>query len=687
MASTPNKRTRVTAYFVVGLLVFSAIESAGVGYFNSVKFSQIGDAWSDLRAEREVKVGLISDIRADIGYGGVIHNFKNWVIRGDPRTYDTLLDDFKDVERDIEAYHNLALSETEREALSILSETLGRYRAAADQVIDLRSAGLSLAAIDNELRVNDRPALAALDVLEGATTDEFSRAIERVEAEVSSGQKSSLIGLVLSLIPLLAAASAIYFLRLLFSEVSRRQEAQRQLEVSIQEIVENRQLIEREASKQIELAEELSVAKDEAEAATLAKSEFLASMSHEIRTPMTGVMGFADLLLEGNLEQESREKVYKIKDATRSLLRIINDILDMSKMEAGKMEIENIDFHLPSVIDDVAGLFSEKRSGNRAKNVELSVDLDDDFPVGVNGDSTRVRQILVNLIGNAMKFTEKGTVEVKGTYEPVDGQEFYKISVADTGIGMKPETLDHLFEEFTQADASISRRFEGTGLGLSICKRLVDILGGEIGADSEYGKGSTFWFTLPYTPAASDVSPEGVRIGQAVSNYKAQRPLHILIVDDNKLNQQIIFATMVGFGHTAQIAENGMEAVEVHERGDFDLILMDIRMPIMSGTEATKLIRQMDDDKASIPIIALTADAMKEHRRGYIEAGMNDVATKPIDRAELAAAINSVMDEEIHIPDTTASNDDETVDDGAPSEEEVKTAVNDFLKQIGAKDT
>lgn len=429
---------------------------------------------------------------------------------------------------------------------------------------------------------------------------------------------------------------------------------------------------------------DLQQAMDEADSANKAKTAFLAAMSHEIRTPMTGVIGFADLLLNADLAEDSREKVFQIKEATRALLRIINDILDVSKLEAGKFELEYLDFHLPSLIDDVVKMFVEKRRGGRANSVELKVELSSDFPVGVNLDQTRVRQILINLVGNARKFTESGRITVRGRLEgPGSERPMIHIAVEDTGIGMRPETLDILFNEFTQADASISRKYQGTGLGLSICKKLVDLMNGEIGVESTLGEGSTFWFKLPYIKATADVETSDERDTGSV-RYVAARRLHILVVDDNGLNRQIISSVMEMIGHSCELAENGMQAVEMHERGDFDLILMDIRMPVLSGPDATRKIRKLEGEKRSIPIVALTADAMEENRKSYIEAGMNGVATKPIDIAALAITMNKALGEDVNIPvdsppapkqahDTTEENGDEAN----------LAAVGNFLKDIG----
>jgi PAS domain S-box-containing protein len=444
----------------------------------------------------------------------------------------------------------------------------------------------------------------------------------------------------------------------------------------------------RDIAERKRVEKEIVEAKEEAEAANLTKSEFLASMSHEIRTPMTGVMGFSDMLLEDNLPDASMEKVYRIKDATRSLLTIINDILDISKMEAGKMEIETIDFHLPSLINDVLGLFEEKRKHGRQKDLKLEVALADDFPSSVNADPTRLRQILVNLIGNAVKFTQKGGVTVEGTLVQTDDHGgVLQISIHDTGIGMTEETISKLFSEFTQADASISREFEGTGLGLAICKRLVDLMGGEIGIESKVGAGSTFWFTVPYVMATLDVSETYQESQSSISDYQTVQSLSILVAEDNLLNQRIIRSMLEGLGHTVEIAENGAKAVEAYEHGNFDLIFMDVRMPEMSGPDATRVIRQMGSDKSKIPIIAITADAMNEHKKGYFEAGMDDCVTKPIDRAELVQAINKCMDKDIHIAimiENAAAGEPADTPDEDVEDEEVSAAVDDFLKQIGA---
>ena len=387
----------------------------------------------------------------------------------------------------------------------------------------------------------------------------------------------------------------------------------------------------------------------EAEAASKSKSEFLAAMSHEIRTPMTGVMGFADMLLEDELPDESREKVYKIQDSTQSLLTIINDILDVSKMEAGKLEIEHIDFNLPSLLDDLVGLFSSKASSKDDQSLPINVSIADDMPESIKADPTRLSQVLVNLIGNAVKFTRKGQVDVEVALDSSSATPMMNVSVRDTGIGIAPETLNMLFKDFTQGDASISRHFQGTGLGLAICKRLLALMQGDIYVESQIDIGSRFWFTLPFQPADAEVEKTKA-IPRKASRFAVSRPLHILVAEDTDLNQRIIEATLASFGHICAFANNGAEAIDAHENADFDMVLIDVRMPKMSGPDATRAIRMMDGPKANIPMVALTADAMAEHVVEYLNAGMNGCVTKPIDRAELARAINTAMSEEINTP-------------------------------------
>ncbi|WP_020591638.1 ATP-binding protein [Kiloniella laminariae] len=434
-------------------------------------------------------------------------------------------------------------------------------------------------------------------------------------------------------------------------------------------------LEERIVERTAELEEQFQAA----QAANRAKQEFLASMSHEIRTPMTAVMGLADLLLENHLVPENQEKVEKIKEATQSLLVIINDILDLSKIEAGKFELEQIDFELRPEINRTLEIIEARAA---EKNLSLELDISPDIPAGLHGDPTRLRQILINLLGNAVKFTRQGGIELAITLGQARKQPYKRqkkrepdpiwlvIRVTDSGIGIPAHVLPELFNEFTQADASISRQYEGTGLGLAISRRLAEHMGGSISVESTVGEGSSFTLQLPLSPAKL---PLAKLHSAPAAAYRTRRPLRILVVDDNRLNQRIISSIMDKYGHSITLASDGQEAVdlissfaglnleekkqpEAHSgtTAPFELcpelILMDVRMPRMSGPEATRAIRTLDHEISRIPIVALTADAMEDHVVEYLEAGMNAFVAKPIDHLQLLQVINQVMAAEIHQP-------------------------------------
>ncbi len=464
-------------------------------------------------------------------------------------------------------------------------------------------------------------------------------------------------------------------------------ESEGRLHRYVEELEVSRQYLEENTVEMAELAEQYAIEKDRAEASEKSKSEFLASMSHEIRTPMTGVMGFADMLLDSKLAADDREKVIKIKGATQTLLTIINDILDLSKLEAGRLEMENLDFNLKYAIEEVLDLVRERA---RMKQLKMRIDYPDNIPDGINGDPTRVRQILINLVGNAVKFTHAGEVAVEVRVDGDEGSKMLRVSVKDTGIGISGENSQKLFADFSQADASISRRYEGTGLGLSISKRLIELMNGIIWVESQEGIGSNFSFRLPYMPATSDVSAQLRQ--NVVQNFSTERSLNILVAEDNRLNQRIIMATLEKFGHKPTVVENGVQVLTQIDQDKYDLILMDIRMPEMSGPEATRAIRSRTDALAKIPIIALTADAMEEHIQGYLADGMDACATKPIDRVKLLTTINEVLGEEIHVAqkEVLDSGAGQAIHAGSPDaksenadNEKSSASVLDFLDQIG----
>ncbi|MGR0480491.1 MAG: cache domain-containing protein [Candidatus Electronema sp. V4] len=385
--------------------------------------------------------------------------------------------------------------------------------------------------------------------------------------------------------------------------------------------------------------QELTKAIDRAQAATAVKSEFLAKMSHEIRTPMNGIINLAELALETSLTDKQRDYVRKILLSSRSLLEIINDILDFSKIEAGMLKIEKSPFNLPELFDKLMLLFNEHSS---RKNIRLRLALAPDLPKQVIGDPMRLHQVLANLIGNAVKFTEAGEITVSATLAQRSHERAaVRFAVSDTGIGIPPDKIPQLFESFTQADSSTARKYGGTGLGLSISKQLVNLMGGELTAASEVGVGSVFSFglelLLPVEKSAGAGEEDGA--DQAAAALRHLRNARILLVEDNLINQQVAQEILAKAGLQVETVNNGEEAVAAVAARDYDAVLMDIQMPVMDGYEATRRIRQ-ELGKHSLPILAMTAHAVSEERDKCFRMGMDDHIAKPVSRRSLFAALN-----------------------------------------------
>jgi signal transduction histidine kinase/ActR/RegA family two-component response regulator len=389
------------------------------------------------------------------------------------------------------------------------------------------------------------------------------------------------------------------------------------------ELEQHRRRLEEQISERSRVNAELLVAKDKAEDAARLKSEFLANMSHEIRTPMNGVMGMINLVLERCIDAEEREQLLVAKGAAESLITILNDILDLSKIEAGKMTLEKIDFDLAGVVRDSIRIFD---SAVRQKHLELRYSFAPGCPEWARGDPARLRQVLVNLIGNAVKFTDAGSVEVLVETAGPGGLQF---AVRDTGIGIPPEKIGDIFDAFTQADGSHTRRFGGTGLGLTITRRLVDLMGGRLWVESQIGQGSRFCFELPMAAGSAPAASEG-----KTADIEAPLPiLHVLVAEDNAVNQKVICAVLRRQGWSITLASNGEEAWRHFREGRFDLILMDVQMPEMDGLQTTRLIREEEQRRAPaerIPILALTAHASLAQHEECLAVGMDGILTKPI---------------------------------------------------------
>jgi PAS domain S-box-containing protein len=377
---------------------------------------------------------------------------------------------------------------------------------------------------------------------------------------------------------------------------------------------------------------ELKEARVRAEAAAAAKSAFLANMSHELRTPLTSIIGFSQLMGErGDLPEEARRYASRIGDASHALLAIINDVLDFSKLEAGQVTLETQPLSIRRLLDETTGIIAIQAA---AKGLKLEIDIDEEAPELIEGDVARLRQVLLNFLSNAVKFTAKGQVTTTATWRETKKGPRLKISVADTGAGISRESVAKLFERFSQAEVSINRTHGGTGLGLAISKGIIELMGGRIGVDTKAGKGSTFWFEVP----AEAATAEEVGVVEAEEGFEIP-PLRILMVDDTAVNRELVRLMLTPLGFIVEEASGGAEGVKAAMTRPFDLILMDVRMPGVDGHEATRVIRATSEINRGIPILALTADVHPENAAACRSAGMDDVLAKPIVAQELIGKI------------------------------------------------
>jgi signal transduction histidine kinase/DNA-binding NarL/FixJ family response regulator len=451
--------------------------------------------------------------------------------------------------------------------------------------------------------------------------------------------------------------------------------------VSVRDVLNHqRQMLEEQVQ---ERTEQLRIARDEADQANKSKSAFLATMSHEIRTPMNGVLGMVGVLSRTDLTSDQRDSLETIKESGDTLLDLLNDILDLSKIEAGRIDLEFQDFSIKGLLKATDALWQTKAE---EKGITFSIQnhfTGHDF---IRSDRGRLRQVMFNLIGNAIKFTADGGVELRATEKSLgDDKIELRVEVRDTGIGLTDEQIAKLFKPFSQADSSTTRNFGGTGLGLSISKQLAEMLGGEIGVESALGKGSTFWFTAIVEQGNQEI----VSADKVDEQYQPTAPgkpaadLLILVAEDNHINQKVVRHLLEPLDCRVDIVENGLDAVAAVTRTSYDLVLMDVQMPKMDGPTATAKIRSLPAPVSSIPVIALTANAMQGDRERYLAMGMTDYISKPIDHLELFNAIarcaNAAMPE---IRETAFPGTQDNDGEGAPLSSDAADALDDLIGSL-----
>jgi len=400
-----------------------------------------------------------------------------------------------------------------------------------------------------------------------------------------------------------------------------------------------RKKLELEISNRKKIESDLEIAIKDAKSANNSKSMFLATMSHEIRTPLNGVLGMTDIILQTELSAQQEEYINIIRLSGQNLLSIVNDILDFSKIESGQVVLENIQVNLLNLANEMRTVFEFKA---KEKNIEIYVDVDKELPSCILGDPARIKQILINFIGNALKFTDKGSITIKINHLTTNEETAeIKFEIIDTGIGISKEGRSKLFKAFSQSDISIFRKFGGTGLGLSISKNLVDLMGGQIGVNSVEGEGSSFWFTGLFTKSQEASKEDSIKSG--TDDLDAPKKIKILVAEDNIINQKVVIYNLKDLGFEADIVNNGEEAVEYFKKNFYNLILMDIQMPVMDGLVATRKIREFEEKNLETKkayIIALTANVLKEDQEKYRECGMNDHISKPFQKEDLKKVID-----------------------------------------------
>ena len=563
------------------------------------KFEAVNDRWRDYNEKAAAKNQLMLALRSELGYGGFIHNFKNFVLRRDARLKQRIILDIERMHVTIGRLYTLMEGQVEDDALRAIHVVLKDYFEKFETAARLVDAGRAPAYIDSLVKVNDGPAIKGFAALEQSFKNRSVEMVVKTDRQLKEALAFLSLGSFLIVFVIAATIAINLFLRRVAADNQRIQ------------------------------------------AADQMKSSFMANMSHEIRTPMNAIVGLTGLALRTELTDKQRDYLEKVRTSSQSLLGIINDILDFSKIEAGKLDVEEIDFKLDEVLENLTDMIAGKLID---RPVELVIRVEPNMPMDLRGDPLRLGQVLINLVGNAVKFTQEGEVLVEVVSLGLDDDKVnVRFSVSDTGIGMSEEQAARLFSPFTQADATTTRRFGGTGLGLAICKNLVELMGGEIGVRSVEGQGSTFWFSLPF--------PRLAKVRKQVRDVASDlRGMRVMVVDDNA-TARTVFGEMLesmGFDVTAvhsgpaALAEMSRSVTDSDEK-PYQLILMDWAMPGMDGVETIRELKKIDDGIELPAIVTITAYARDEVRAMAENEGISAFLTKPVNQSTLLDAIMEIF--------------------------------------------
>ncbi len=567
---------------------------SAVAFYQFLKIEEIDQQWKTYLKSVDSREIYFSELKDTLGFGGAHHAFKNYILRGDEkysRDANNSLSEALGILNKLK--ENPTVTTEEFFYIENIYSTIEKYKNNIEVARELKKRKASIEAIDSSVRVDDGPAIEAFKWLRENQKKLKNEATAKIQESGEGAKVALFTGLIFST---LFIFSLTYYT--------------------------NKKLVE---------------AKLKAESIANLKSNFLANMSHEIRTPLNGIIGFTGILSDIKLPEEAKEQVKYIRECGESLAAIINDILDFSKISAGKLSVVRSNFNVRNCARSTIHIFDHITT---SRGIELKVDIEENVPELISGDSLRLKQVLTNLIGNAVKFTEKGSIEVKVILlQKSDLNIKLQFSIRDTGIGISEEALSRLFLSFEQADVSTSRKYGGTGLGLTISKKLIEAMGGEIRVESVEGKGSEFIFTI----TAQSPTPV-VEVAETLKKKPIERAndrKRILVAEDNKVNQLLVKKLLEKLGYNNyKIVENGQLAIEALNEESFDLILMDIQMPVMDGYEATKTINKYWTTEKRPRIIALSANVMEEDKKKAREAGFDDYIEKPIDIEEFSKILD-----------------------------------------------